>query len=153
MKQKCRWTVFKSVGELSSILSVNCLLKKCVDELSCQWTVLFPSKWYAHLQTMEKTWAKFQKDRYKIIWDVALTRYPLSIHFHRIWGQKNVSMNCLVSELSCSHPNDMHISRPWRKRVQSFKKIGIKLYEVLRSQGTHCLYTFIESEVRKWQGS
>ena len=30
----CRWTVFKSVGELSSILSVNCLQK------SCRWTVL-----------------------------------------------------------------------------------------------------------------
>ena len=47
----------------------------------------------------------------------------------------------------------MHISRPWQKHVQSFIKIGIKLYEELRSQGTHCLYTFIESEVRKWQSS
>ena len=36
-----------------------------------------------------------------------------------------------------------------REYVQSFKKIGIKFYEELRSQGTHCLYTFIESEVRK----
>ena len=35
------------------------------------------------------------------------------------------------------------------RNVQSFKKIGIKLYVELRSQGTHCLYTFIESEVRK----
>ena len=52
----------------------------------------------------------------------------------------------LIQEL---YPNHMHISRPWRKHVQSFKKIGIKLYEALRSQGTHCLYTFIESEVRK----
>ena len=40
-----------------------------------------------------------------------------------------------------------------KKHVQSFIKIGIKLYEELRSQGTHCLYTFIESEVRKWQSS
>ena len=47
------------------------------------------------------------------------------------------------------YPNHMHISRPWRKHVQSFKKIGIKLYEELRSQGTHCLYTFKKSEVRK----
>ena len=30
----CRWTAFKGVGELSSILSVNCLQK------SCRWTVL-----------------------------------------------------------------------------------------------------------------
>ena len=47
------------------------------------------------------------------------------------------------------YPNHMHISRPWQKHVQSFKNIGIKLYEVLHSQGTHCLYTFIESEFRK----
>ena len=38
----------------------------------------------------------------------------------------------------------MHIFRPWRKHVQSFKKIGIKLYEELRSQGTHCLYIEVE---------
>ena len=38
----------------------------------------------------------------------------------------------------------MHIFRPWRKHVQSFKKIGIKLYEELRSQGTHCLYIEID---------
>ena len=42
------------------------------------------SKSYAHLQTMEKTCAKFQKDWNKIVWGVALTRYPLSIH----WGRK-----------------------------------------------------------------
>ena len=51
------------------------------------------------------------------------------------------------------YPYHMHISRPWQKHVQSFIKIGIKLYEDLRSQGTHCLYTFIESEIRKWQSS
>ena len=45
------------------------------------------------------------------------------------------------------YPNHMHIFRPWRKHVQSFKKIGIKLYEELRSQRTHCLYI----EVEKWQ--
>ena len=47
----------------------------------------------------------------------------------------------------------MHISRPWPKHVQSFKKIGKKLYEELRSQGTHCHNIFIESEVRKLQSS
>ena len=41
----------------------------------------------------------------------------------------------------------MQISRP--KHVQSFKKIGIKLYEELRSQGTHCLYI----DVKKWLSS
>ena len=38
------------------------------------------------------------------------------------------------------HPDHMHISRPWQKHVQSFKKIGIKLYEEFRSQGIHCLF-------------
>ena len=33
-RKKCRWTVFKSVGELSSNLSVNCLQKPC------RWIVL-----------------------------------------------------------------------------------------------------------------
>ena len=42
----------------------------------------------------------------------------------------------------------MYIFRLWRKHVQSFKKIGIKLYE-LSSRGTHCLY--IEGE--KWLSS
>ena len=37
--------------------------------------------------------------------------------------------------------------------MESFKKIGIKLYEKLHSQDTHCHNTFIESEVRKWQSS
>ena len=49
------------------------------------------------------------------------------------------------------YPNHMQISRPWRKHVQKLKKIGIKLYEELRSQSIHCLYIFIESEIRKWQ--
>ena len=40
----------------------------------------------------------------------------------------------------------MHIFRLWRKHVQSFKKICIRLYEELCSCGTHCLY--IDSE--KW---
>ena len=47
------------------------------------------------------------------------------------------------------YANHMHIFRTWRKHAQSFKKIGIKLYEELRSQGTHCLY--IEGE--KWLSS
>ena len=114
------------------------------------------SKPLAHLQTMAKTCAKFNKDRYKIVWGVALTRYPLSLDFHRIWGQKMTKFTKwkkwqkLIQGL---YPNHMHISRPWRKNVQSFKKISIKLHEELRSQGTHCHNIFIESEVRKWQNS
>ena len=33
--------------------------------------------------------------------------------------------------------------------MQSFKKIGIKLYEELCSQGTHCVYIEVENEVHK----
>ena len=114
------------------------------------------SKPCAHLQTMAKTCAKFHKDRYRIVWGVTLTRYPLSLDFHRIWGQKSTKFTKrkkwqkLIQGL---YPNHMHISRPWRKHVQSFKKISIKLYEELCSQGTHYRNIFIESEVRKWQSS
>ena len=42
------------------------------------------------------------------------------------------------------YPNHKHFSRGLRKHVQSFKKISIKLYEELCSQGTHCLYIEVE---------
>ena len=32
-------------------------------------------------------------------------------------------------------------------------KKELKLYKELRIQGTYCLYTFIKSEVSKWQSS
>ena len=35
---------------------------------------------HALLQTQEKTCARFQKDLFKIVREVAITRYPLSIH-------------------------------------------------------------------------
>ena len=101
---------------------------------------------YAHFQTMAKTCAKFKKDRYKIVWGVVLTRYPLSLHFQRVCGQKMTKFTKwkkwqkLIQGL---YPNHMHISRPWGTHVQSFKKIGIKLYEELRSQGTHWHNTFL----------
>ena len=55
------------------------------------------------------------------------------------------------------NPNHMHIFKAWKKwcanhgkkDVQSYIKIGMKLYKELCLQGNHCLYTFIESEVRK----
>ena len=44
------------------------------------------------------------------------------------------------------YPNHMHIFRPRRKHVRSFKMIGTKLYVELRSQGTHCLYIEVEKD-------
>ena len=100
---------------------------------------------HAHLKIMEEMCVKFQKDQYKTVWRVALTKYPLSIHFHRIWGQKMTKWKKWQKLMQGLYPNHMHIFRPWRKHVQNFKKIGIKLYEELRSQGTHCLYIEVEN--------
>ena len=40
--------------------------------------LMIMSKPYAHLQTINKTFAKFQKDLNKIVGEVALTKYPLN---------------------------------------------------------------------------
>ena len=45
------------------------------------------------------------------------------------------------------HQKHMHIFILWRKHVQSFKQIGINLYNGLCSRGTHFLYT--EGEKRQ----
>ena len=39
-------------------------------------------KYYAYLQSIIKTFVKFQKNQNKIVGGVAHTRYPVSIHFH-----------------------------------------------------------------------
>ena len=74
---------------------------------------------------MEKTCSKFQKDRYKIVWGVALTRYPLSIQ----WGQKMTKFTKwkkwqkIISQL---YPNHMHILIPWWKHAK-FQKDRYKI--------------------------
>ena len=40
------------------------------------------SKPHAYLQSLVKTYVKFQKNRNETVGGVAHTRYPLSIHFH-----------------------------------------------------------------------
>ena len=40
----------------------------------------------------------------------------------------------------------MHIYRPWQKSLQSFKLIGIKLYEELCTQGTHSVQSNAQVE-------
>ena len=112
---------------------------------------LYPN--HVHIsRPRQKHVQSFIKIGIKNVWGVAHTRYPLSLDFHRIWGQKMTKFTKwkkwqkLIQGLYLNH---MHISRPWRKHVQSFKKISIKLCEELRSQGTHCHNIIIESEVRK----
>ena len=81
--------------------------------------------WYPnHPQTMGKTCAKFQKDRYKIVW-VALTRYTLSIQ----WGRKvhkveKVTKNNLtIISKPHAHPHTLKITpakfqKDWYKTVR-----------------------------------
>ena len=78
--------------------------------------------------------------------------YPFIESEVRKWqsSQSGKKWQILIQGL---YPNPMRISKPWRKHMQSFKKIGIKLFERLRSQGTHSLYTFINSEIRNRQSS
>ena len=69
------------------------------------------SKPCALLQTWEKTCANFQKDRFKIVWKVAITRYPLSIHLRsendkvqkvqksdKIYGKDYMKSTCTSSD-------------------------------------------------------
>ena len=78
------------------------------------------SKPHAYLQTMEKTSAKFQKDRYKIVWGVALTRYPMSIHrgrkmtVHKV--EKVTKNNLSIISKPHAHPHTM------RKTSAKFQK-------------------------------
>ena len=51
------------------------------------------------------------------------------------------------------NPKHTHIFKLRKKDVQCSIKIGVKFYKELRLQDSHCLYTFLESEVRKWQSS
>ena len=86
------------------------------------------SKPHAHLQTIRKTCAKFQKDRYKTV-RVALTRYPLSIHFHRTWGQEMTKVReveKVIKIMQGLYRNHMHIFRPWRKHAK-FQKDRYKI--------------------------
>ena len=69
--QKCQGTVFKSVGELSSNLSGNCL-QKGVGELSCRGTVLFPFQpclhFYQNINLKGCLWKKKTRKKKKTIY-------------------------------------------------------------------------------------
>ena len=58
-------------------------------------------------------------------------------------GNKVTKINCRIKSKPHAHLQTME-----KKDVQSCIKTGMKLYKELRLQGNHCLYTFIESEVR-----
>ena len=80
-------------------------------------------------------------------WNIDRTSVKLMSHLRKItkwkWQKLAAGLN----------PNHMQSSNHGKKDVQSCIKISMKLYKELRLQCNHCLYTFIESEVRKWQSS
>ena len=55
------------------------MLKKDINNQLDRMNLMIMSKPDAHLQTMNKTPAKFQKDQYKTVRGVALTKRPLCI--------------------------------------------------------------------------
>ena len=107
------------------------------------------SKSHAYLQTMAKTCAKFQKDRYKIELRSQGTHCHNTFIESAVRKWKFPKWKKWQKLMQGLYRNHIYIFRPWRKRVQSLKKIGIKLYEELRSQGTHCLYIEVEKWVHK----
>ena len=66
----------------------------------------------------------------------------------KLTKSKSDKNNCRIK----SKPH-AHLQTIEKKDVQSSVKIGMKLYKELHLHGTRCLYTFIESEVKKWQSS
>ena len=70
----------------------------------------------------------------------------------KIWNDKVNKVTKINSRIK-SKPHAHAHFKPWKKDVQSCLKLSMKLYKELRLEGTHCLYTFLQSEVRKWQSS
>ena len=79
-----------------------------------------------HICRLWRKGAKFQKDQYKLLWGVMITRYPLSTSNVRKWksSQSRKNWQKLMKWLYQKH---MHIFRLWRKYMQSFKMTGIKM--------------------------
>ena len=77
---------------------------------------------------------------------VKLTRGPLVLYqIPKYWSRKPVIKN----NFQDSEKNHMHIFRPSLKHLYSFKRIGQKLLEELRGQGTCSLYTPVVLELKK----
>ena len=87
------------------------------------------SKPCALLQTQEKTCEKFHKDQFKTVWEVVITKYPLSKHLRSENDKVQKVEKKLQTLRQALYEKHMYIFRLWRKHVQTFKKIGTKLYE------------------------
>ena len=107
---------------------------------------------HAYLQTILKASVKFQKDWPKTVGGVEGTRYLLPIHFCSIRAQKMSTLKMRKKWwkiISWFWKNHMHIFRPSLKPLYSFKRIGQKLWEELRGQGTYSLYTSVALGLKK----
>ena len=102
------------------------------------------SKPHAHLQTIEKTCAKFQKDWYKIVCRV-------STHCLHTYTESEVRKWHKVEKVT--NINASIISKP-HAHLQTMEKTCAKFqkdwYKIVCRVSTHCLHTYTESEVRKW---
>ena len=95
---------------------------------------------------MVKTSVKFQKNRNKTVGGVALIRYPLSIHFYYQNAQQMTKFKLRkksekINLRSISKPH-AHLQSMVKTSVK-FQKYPKKLEEELRTQDTHCLFTYI----------
>ena len=91
------------------------------------------------------------KKKKKVKENIAQTSVKLMSHLRKMtkltkWKSDKNKLQDLI-QTTCTFSNH------GQKDVRSWIEIGIKLYKEFCLHGTHCLYTFIESEVRKWQSS
>ena len=80
------------------------------------------SKPHAYLQTIFKSLVKFQRHRHKTVGGVALTIYPLSIHF----DSKNAKKNDLSSNCGKSDKNNLRIISKPPAYLQTMTKTSVK---------------------------
>ena len=66
---------------------------------------------------------------FKIVWEVAITRYPLSIYLRSVNDKVKQLQKKWQKIRQGLYKKHMHIFRLWRKYVQSSKMISIQLYK------------------------
>ena len=103
------------------------------------------SKPHAHSQTMKKTYAKFQNDRYKTLRGVALTR---NTHCLYIKGEKLLSSQCGKSDkiVLTIIPKPQAHPRTMKKTHAKFQNNRYKTVRgVALTRYAHCLYIEVKN--------
>ena len=107
------------------------------------------SKPRALLQTQEKTCAKFQNDMFKTVWEVAITRYLLSLHLRSENDKvkKKIEKKVIKIKARIIWKSTFTFSfQTMKKTCAKFQKDWYKIVWGVVSRGIHCLH--IEGE--KW---